>query len=150
MTHHCNCQAFIILVLFTLCFYHFLFSRYPGLSKRHFSSDILVPFPDSSDFCSCVYVFGNNSQGTICQIIQVLVTTKKHKIIDICSMVEFLDSPQKLMPLSTGRVAQWVKALELESEGSRFKPHQMLDWAQGPNLITRLPMTFRSNQQKTQ
>ena len=49
MIHHCNCQAFIILVLFTVPFYHFLFSRYLGLTKRHFSSDILVPFPDLSD-----------------------------------------------------------------------------------------------------
>ena len=27
-----------------------MFPRYLGLMKRHFSSDILVPFPDSSDF----------------------------------------------------------------------------------------------------
>ena len=52
MIHHCNRQAFIILVLFTVPFYHFLFSRYLGLTKRHFSSDILVPFPDSSDLYS--------------------------------------------------------------------------------------------------
>ena len=54
MIHHCNRQAFIILVLFTVPFYHFLFSRYLGLTKRHFSSDILVPFPDSSDLYSRV------------------------------------------------------------------------------------------------
>ena len=52
MIHHCNRQAFIILVLFTVPFYHFLFSRYLGLTKRHFLSDILVPFPDSSDLYS--------------------------------------------------------------------------------------------------
>ena len=49
MIHHCNHQAFIILVLFTVPFYHFLFSRNVDLTKRHFSSDILVPFPDFSD-----------------------------------------------------------------------------------------------------
>ena len=35
-------------------FYHFLLSRYLGLTKRHFSSDILVPFPDLSDLYSRV------------------------------------------------------------------------------------------------
>ena len=49
MIHHCNCWTFIILVLFTVPFYHFLFSRYLGLTKHHFSSDILVPFPDLSN-----------------------------------------------------------------------------------------------------
>ena len=29
------------------CFYHFSFSRYLELAERHFSSDILVPFPGS-------------------------------------------------------------------------------------------------------
>ena len=52
MIYHCNHYTFIILVLFTVLFYHFLFSRYLGLSKHHFSSDILVPFPDSSDLYS--------------------------------------------------------------------------------------------------
>ena len=31
-------------------FYHFLFSRYLDLTGRHFSSDILVPFPNLSNF----------------------------------------------------------------------------------------------------
>ena len=52
MIHHCNHYAFINLVLFTACFYHFLFSRYLTLTKRHFLSDILVPFPDSNNLCS--------------------------------------------------------------------------------------------------
>ena len=34
-------------------FYHFLFSRYLDLAERHFLSDILVPFPDSSNLYSC-------------------------------------------------------------------------------------------------
>ena len=34
-------------------FYHYLFSRYLVLADRHFSSDILVPFPDSCNLCSC-------------------------------------------------------------------------------------------------
>ena len=42
----------MILVLFTVPFCHFLFSRYLGLAKRHFSSDILVPFPNLSDLYS--------------------------------------------------------------------------------------------------
>ena len=36
----------MIIVLFTVPFYHFLFSRYLVIVGRHFSSDILVPFPD--------------------------------------------------------------------------------------------------------
>ena len=52
MIHHCNCWAFIILVLFTIPLHHFLFSRYLSLTKHHFSSDFLVPFPDSSDLYS--------------------------------------------------------------------------------------------------
>ena len=43
-------------MLFTVPFYHFLFSRYLDLTKRHFSSDILVPFPDSSNLYSRAYV----------------------------------------------------------------------------------------------
>ena len=37
----------MILVLFAVPFYHFLLLRYLVLAERHFSSDILVPFPDS-------------------------------------------------------------------------------------------------------
>ena len=47
-------QEFIIVVLFKVPFYHFLFSRYLDLTERYFSSDILVPFPDSSDLYSRV------------------------------------------------------------------------------------------------
>ena len=54
MIHHYNHQAFTILVLFTVPFYHFLFSRYLFLTGRHFSSDILVPFPNSSNLYSRV------------------------------------------------------------------------------------------------
>ena len=50
--------AFIILAFFAVPFYHFLFSGYLGLTKHHFSSDILVSFPDSSD----LYSRGNISQ----------------------------------------------------------------------------------------
>ena len=32
--------------------YHFLFSRYLNLTQHHFSSDILVPFPDLSNLYS--------------------------------------------------------------------------------------------------
>ena len=43
-------QTFIILaVLFTVHFYHFLFSKYLHLTERHFWSYILIPFPDSSN-----------------------------------------------------------------------------------------------------
>ena len=44
----------MILVLSTVPFYHFLFSRYLDLTKCHFLSDILVPFPDSNDLYSGV------------------------------------------------------------------------------------------------
>ena len=46
MIHHCNHKALPVLVLFTVLFYQFLFSRYLQLAERHFLSDILVPFPD--------------------------------------------------------------------------------------------------------
>ena len=64
-----NHQAFIILVLFTLPFYHFLFSRYLDLTERHFSSDILVPFPDSSDF-----VLGKTHSPRILQLQAILIS----------------------------------------------------------------------------
>ena len=54
MIHYYNRYAFIILVIFTVSFYHFLFSRYLDLTERHFSSGILVPFVDSSDLYSRV------------------------------------------------------------------------------------------------
>ena len=46
-----NC-VFLILALFTACFYHFLFWRYWNSSMTRFSSDILLPFPDSNDLNS--------------------------------------------------------------------------------------------------
>ena len=54
MIYHHNRQIFITLVLFTVPFYHFLFSRYLDLTERRFSSDVLVPFPDLSDLYSRV------------------------------------------------------------------------------------------------
>ena len=42
-------------MLFTVLFYHFLFSRYLDLTKPHFSSDILVPFPYWSNLYSRVF-----------------------------------------------------------------------------------------------
>ena len=44
---------FFILVLFTACFYHFLFWKYLNSSMTRFSSDILLPFPNSNDLNSC-------------------------------------------------------------------------------------------------
>ena len=46
MIHHYNHETLVVLVLFTVPFYHFLFSRYLELAERDFSSDILVSFPD--------------------------------------------------------------------------------------------------------
>ena len=46
MMHHYNHETLVVLVLFTVPFYHFSFSRYLEIAERHFSSDILVPFPD--------------------------------------------------------------------------------------------------------
>ena len=43
-----------ILALFTVCFYHFLFWRYLNSTMTRFSSDILLPFPNSNDLNSCV------------------------------------------------------------------------------------------------
>ena len=42
----------MILVSFTVPFYHFLFLRYLVLAERLFSSYILVPFPDSTNLYS--------------------------------------------------------------------------------------------------
>ena len=49
----------MILVLFTVPFYHFLFLRYLVLAERHFLSDILVPFPDLCNLYSRVYLASN-------------------------------------------------------------------------------------------
>ena len=47
MIHHYNHETLVVLVLFTVPFYHFLLLRYLELAKPHFSSDILVPFQNS-------------------------------------------------------------------------------------------------------
>ena len=39
-------------------------------------------------------------------------------------------------------VADWVKALHSESEGSRFQSHKVLGRAFGPDLVTRLPVVL--------
>ena len=52
MIHHYNHETLVVLVIFTVSFYHFLFSRYLELAERHFSSVILVPFPDSGVLCN--------------------------------------------------------------------------------------------------
>ena len=57
MIHYYNHETLVVLVLFTVPFYHFSFSRYLELAERHFSSDILVPFPDSG----VLYSSGSNS-----------------------------------------------------------------------------------------
>ena len=49
-----------------------------------------------------------------------------------------------------GRVAKLLKALHSESEGSQLKAHQVLNWAFGPNLNTRLTVTFRLNKYQIQ
>ena len=40
---------FLVLVLFTACFYHFLYWRFLNSSMTSFSSDILLPFLNSND-----------------------------------------------------------------------------------------------------
>ena len=59
MIYHYNRQTFMILVLFTVGlpetrypYTIFCCSRYLALAERHFSSDILVPFPDSRNLYS--------------------------------------------------------------------------------------------------
>ena len=54
MIHHYNHEALVVLVLFTVPLYHFLFLRYLELAERNFSSDILVPFPDSGVLYSVI------------------------------------------------------------------------------------------------
>ena len=46
-------KLFVILALFTASFYHFLCWRYSNSSMTRFSSDILLPFPNSNDLNSC-------------------------------------------------------------------------------------------------
>ena len=53
MIHHYNHETLVVLVLFTVPFYRFSFSRYLKSAERHFSSDILVPFP-IQEFCTAV------------------------------------------------------------------------------------------------
>ena len=59
MIYHYNRKTFMILVLFTVGlpetrypYTIFCCSRYLVLAERHFSSDILVPFPDSRNLYS--------------------------------------------------------------------------------------------------
>ena len=47
---------FFIIVLFTACFYHFLFWRYLNSSMTSFSSEILPSFPNSNDLNSRSYL----------------------------------------------------------------------------------------------
>ena len=49
----------MILVLFTVPFYHFLFLKYLVLAERHFSSDSLVPFPDLCNLYTRIKVGSN-------------------------------------------------------------------------------------------
>ena len=55
MIHHYSHKTLVVLVLFTVSFYHFLFLRYLELAEHHFLSDILVPFPGSGFFYSREY-----------------------------------------------------------------------------------------------
>ena len=65
MIHHYNYKTLVVLVLFTVPFYHFLFSRYLEFAERHFSSDILVPFPDSGVLYSRDNLFRIYGTGNI-------------------------------------------------------------------------------------
>ena len=90
MIHHCNRQAFIILVVFTVPFYHILLSRYMCLTKHHFLSDILVPYPDLRD----LYSYDDTENSFFCvfnkvdlvylykpmQLASLLATSCLHKI----------------------------------------------------------------------
>ena len=40
------------------------------------------------------------------------------------------------------RVAQWFKAFQLSQEGFLFKPHWVLSWVFGPNLVTSVLVTL--------
>ena len=57
MIHHYNHETLVVLLPFTVPFYHFPFSRYLELAEHHFSSDILVPLPDSGVLYSLVKDF---------------------------------------------------------------------------------------------
>ena len=61
MIPHYDHETLVVLALFTVPFYHFSFSRYLELAERHFSSDILVPFPDLEVLYSRVQNTRNNS-----------------------------------------------------------------------------------------
>ena len=49
------------------------------------------------------------------------------------SEISFISSPRKIISVrskdSMAEVVQWVQVLQLESEGSQFKPHKALGWA---------------------
>ena len=57
MIHHYNHEILVVVVHFTVSFYHFSFSRYLELAERLFSFDILVPFPDAGVLYSSEAVF---------------------------------------------------------------------------------------------
>ena len=76
--------------------------------------------------------------------------------VNLVQRVPLGTSPQEALTLlphnhmtliRVGRMAQWVKALYCESEGSWFKPHYALGQALGTNLFLRLPVTFGLNQE---
>ena len=53
----------MILVLFTVPFDYFLFLRYLVLAEHHFSPDILVPFPDSSNLPKVIITLSKVTQN---------------------------------------------------------------------------------------
>ena len=61
MIHDKKHETFIILVLFTVPFYHFLSSRYVDLAELTFCLDALIPFPDSG----VLYSRGHGNDQTV-------------------------------------------------------------------------------------
>ena len=88
MIHHYNHETLVVLVLFTVFFYQFLFSRYLELTERHFSSNILVPFPDSGVLYSrgTYWLFSFYSDNWL----KLAIFLQKLAIFNICHFAPFV------------------------------------------------------------
>ena len=104
---------YISLAPFIVLFYNFLFSTYLALTASHFLSDILVPFPGSSDFHSCVkskrlelwIPIDCNGQGFIQALLLMLTWWKKIEFYKQKSNCEAIETAVWYLEKIHGRVS---------------------------------------------
>ena len=86
---------FFILVLFTACFYRFLFWRYLNSSMACFSSEILLPFPNLIDLNSRVTYIKFQRALQQQQKIGLLLMGLHHYPCSSCILIYFWHDHQK-------------------------------------------------------